>query len=286
MMGNKTRLSWAVLLTAVAVMVCPVSVTALEDDEGGPPRRERMKRPGLKKIQERIERLREEGVAEDDPRIERLQKMLEAMEEGGRPDFRGGSGGRDGEGRFGGAQRRSPEEIRAFVEKHPQLRGLLAGGDDEASARRPQHIADMERRIAEIMTAKEEGKDQLASALIENVKLQVSIGKKLREYHQATAESAERSRAREELSALVRQQVQADLGLEELKLQDLRERLAQQESRLAEDRTHQEELAAEKLEHLLSKKPGDKAKRFKPGRFGPHGEDDEPAEETEPQEDQ
>ena len=272
MFTTRTRIGLISMLATTLLVGLPVA--SAQDEQDGPPRRERLKRNGPQKIQQRIEKLREEGVPEDDPRIVRLEKMLQFAEEEAPRDGMGRFG--DGTGpRIGGPRHHSPQEIQAFVEKHPELRDLLEPPGDEGAPGRPKMMQRSQRQISEIMTAMDEGRNQLAGALIDRAKLQLAIGKKLREYHQA-ADDSDKTRARGELATLVRQQVQVGLAVEDLKLQGLRDRLAQQEARLAEDRTRQEELAAKKLEHLLSKKPGDKAGRFGPGRSGPQGEDELP----------
>ena len=77
---------------------------------------------------------------------------------------------------------------------------------------------------------------------------------------------------------LVRRQVATDLVVQAYKLEALRERLAEQEARLAKDRDRQEALASRKLERLLSgehrrMREGDRSSRpYERRRGGRRGE--------------
>ena len=70
---------------------------------------------------------------------------------------------------------------------------------------------------------------------------------------------------RKELEKLVRNQVDIDLVVQELKLVSLRQRLSKQETRLAKDRQRKDELAAKKLERILSGKRERSSRRERPG---------------------
>ena len=102
--------------------------------------------------------------------------------------------------------------------------------------------------------------------MIENAGIQLKIRERIRVYHAAPKESAERGALRDELEGLVRRQVATDLVVQAFKLDGLRERLARQEARLAKDRDREAELASRKLERLLS---GERQRMGEGGRRRP-----------------
>ncbi len=262
------------VLAIVGLMMCPAVLTAQGQGKGPPPRGERGPRRSPERIQQRIDELIEEGVPEDDPRIQRLRRMLGWIEQGGGspPDGPGGPRGR-GFGRFGSDQR-GTEEMMDFVRQHPELQRLMMMSNDDREAS-PQvmqrNVRRSARQISEIMTATEEGNPELADALIESAKIQLTIRERARQYRRAPEDSSERSVMKNELEDLVRKQVDFDLVVQELKLVSLRQRLGKQEARLAKDRQRKDELAAKKLERILSGKRERSGRRDRPGPPGRRG---------------
>ena len=268
MNSNRVHLMAAGVLAIVGLMMCPAVLTAQGQGEGPPPRRARGQRRSPERIQQRIDELIEEGVPEDDPRIQRLSRMLGWIEQGGGApaDGPGGPRGR-GPGRFGPDQR-GMEEMMDFVRQHPELEQLIMKSSDgrEASHEVMQrNVRRSARQISEIMTATEEGNPELADALIESAKIQLTIRERARQYRRAPVDSSERGVMRTELEDLVRKQVDIDLDVQELKLVSLRQRLGKQEARLAKDRQRKDELVAKKLERILSGKRERSSRRERPG---------------------
>ncbi len=282
MNGNRVQLIAAGVLALVGLMMCPAVLTAQEPAKGPPPRGERGQRRSPERIQQRIDKLIEEGVPDDDPRIHRLRRLLGCMVQGDGPPrgSRGGPPGR-GPGRFGPDQR-GMEEMMDFVKQHPELQRLMMMSNDgrEASPRVMQrNVRRSARQISEIMTATEEGNHELADALIESAKIQLTIRERARQYRRAPVDSSERGVMRTELEDLVRKQVDIDLMVQELKLVSLRQRLGKQEARLAKDRQRKDELVAKKLERILSGKRERSSRRERPGprdrRRRPRGFDED-----------
>lgn len=271
MMRRQISLIRVFVLAIVGLMVWPSNLVAQEPDDDGP-RRERRRRRAPEQLRQRIEQLREEGVAEDDPRMRRMEQILERMQQGApRNDRRRGRAGRPGFDGFDGVGPRQydPEEMMEFVEQHAKLRKLLMGSSEGEGASAEflrRAVRRSGRQISEIMTATEEGQEDFANVLIENAGIQFQIRERIRVYHSAPKESAERDLLRDELGDLVRRQVATDLVVQEFKLAGLRERLARQETRLAKDRNRQEELASRKLERLLS---GERQRMGQGGRRRP-----------------
>ena len=244
-------------LAIVGLMVWPSTMAAQEPDDEGSGRGRRRRR-GPDQIQQRIDQLREEGVAEDDPRLERMEQMLERMQQGDpRDKRRRGRAGGSALGEFGGfgSRQYSPEEMLEFVQQHDKLRKLFVEsgeGEGASSEFMRRAVRRSGRQISEIMTATEQGQEDFARVLIESAAIQFQIRDRIGAYHTSPRESAERDAIRDVLADLVRRQVATDLVVQEFKLGALRERLAEQEARLAKDRNRQEELASRKLERLLS----------------------------------
>ncbi len=282
MNSNRVHLIAAGVLAIVGLMMCPAAITAQEPGEDSPPRRERGRRRSPERIQQRIDELMEEGVSEDDPRIQRLKRMLGWIEQGGGPPP-DGSGGPPGRGRGGfGRGQRGMEEMMDFVRQHPELRRLMMTSSDDREASRQamqKSVRRSARQISEIMTATEEGNHELADALIESAKIQLTIRERARQYRRAPEDSSERSVMQNELEDLVRKQVDFDLVVQELKLVSLRQRLGKQEARLAKDRQRKDELVAKKLERILSGKRERSSRRERPGprdrRRRPRGFDED-----------
>ena len=274
MNSNRVHLMAAGVWAIVGLMMCPTVLTAQEPGEDPPPRRERGRRRSPERIQQRIDELIEEGVPEDDPRIQRLRRMLGWMEQGDGPplDARGGPRGR-GPGRFGPDQH-GMEEMMDFVRQHPELLRLMMMSNDDREASRQamqRNVRRSARQISEIMTAIEEGNPELADALIESAKIQLTIRERARQYRRAPEDSSERGVMQNELEVLVRKQVDFDLAVQELKLVSLRQRLGKQEARLARDHQRKDELVAKKLERILSGKRDRSARRERPGPPGRRG---------------
>ncbi len=273
MMSKRKCLIHVMVLAVAGLLMCPSTASAQEPDDDAPRReRRRMRRP--EKIQQRIDGLIEEGVPEDDRRIQRLRRMLEWMEQEGWPGERGPRGplGR-GPGDFG-PRHYSPEEMMEFIEQHPELHRLMMMSPDgrEASPKMlRRNLRRSGRQISEIMTAMEEGHPDLADVMIESAKIQFAIRGRVREYHEAPEDSSERELLRDELAELVQKQVATDLAVQGLKLVSLRERIADQEARLAKDRARVDELVAKKLERLLNGKGKRPGPRGRHERFGPKG---------------
>ncbi len=260
MMNGPKSLLQVIVLAAVGVLLYPSGTSAQDPDERAP-RRERRRMRSPDRIQERIDRLIEEGVSEDAPRVQRLRRVLERMEEGGWGGDRDGSrdrGRRRRQGRgFGdfGPNQYSPQEIEEFVGQHPELQRLMMmspDGRDASDDTLRRNLRLSSRQIAEVMTAMDEGQGELADVLIENAKMQFQIRERVRKYHESSEGSSERQFLRDELAGLVRKQVAVDLVVQEYKLRNLRERLTDQEARLAKDRNRQDQLADKRLERLLS----------------------------------
>ncbi len=256
-MRRQRNLIGVLVLAVAGLMVWPASAMSQErDDEGS--RRGRQRRRDPEQLRQRIEDLREEGVAEDDPRLQRMEEMLDRMQQGDRRNNRrrGGRGGSGLDGFAGfGARQYSPEEMLEFVQQHDTLRSMFveSGESEGASAefmRRAVRRAG--RQISEIMTATDQGQEQFARVLIESAGIQFQIRDRIGAYHASPKESAERDAFRDVLEDLVRRQVETDLVVQAFKLEGLRERLAEQEARLAKDRSRQGELTSRKLERLLS----------------------------------
>ena len=119
-----------------------------------------------------------------------------------------------------------------------------------------------------IMAATEEDNADLVIVLIESTKNQLTIRQRARRYRGAPEDSLERGVLRTELADLVRKQVDIDLAVQELKLVSLRHRLGKQEARLAQDHQRKDELAAKKLERILSGKRERSGRRERPGPPG------------------
>ncbi len=282
MNSNRVHLMAAAVLAIVGLMICPAVLTA--QDRGGdrPPRGERGQRRSPERIQQRIDELIKEGVPEDDPRIQRLRRMLGWIEQGGGspPDGPGGPRGR-GRGGFGRDQR-GIEEMMDFVRQHPELEHLMimsSDGREESRQTMQRNVRRSARQISEIMTATDEGNPDLANVLIESTKIQLTIRERARQYRRAPEDSSERSVMQNELEDLVRKQVDIDLVVQELKLVSLRQRLSKQEARLAKDHQRKDELAAKKLERILSGKRERSGRRDRPGPPGrrrlPRGGDED-----------
>lgn len=274
MNSKRVHLMAAGVLAIVGLMMCPAVLTAQGQGEGPPPRGERGQRRSPERIQQRIDELMEEGVPEDDPRIQRLKRMLGWIEQGGESP-RDGSGGPRGRGfgRFGSDQR-GMEEMMDFVKQHPELQRLMTRSSDDREASRQamqRNVRRSARQISEIMTAKEEGNHELADALIESAKIQLTIRERARQYRRAPEDSSERGVMQNELEDLVREQVNIDLRVQELKLVSLRQRLSKQEARLAKDRRRMDELVAKRLERILSGKRDRSSRRERPGPRGRRG---------------
>ncbi len=274
MNNNRVHLMAAGVLAIVGLMMCPAVLTAQEPAKGPPPRGERGQRRSPERIQQRIDKLIEEGVPDDDPRIQRLRKLLGWMEQGDGPPGGGRGGPADrGPGRFGPDQR-GMQEMMEFVKQHPELKRLMMMSNDDREAS-PQvmqrNVRRSARQISEIMTATEEGNPDLAHVLIESTKIQLTIRERARKYRRAPEDSSERGVMRNELEELVRNQVDIDLAVQELKLVSLRQRLSKQEARLAKDRQRTDELVAKKLERILSGKRERSDRRNRPGPPGRMG---------------
>ena len=260
MMNGPKSLLQVIVLAAVGVLLYPSGTSGQDSDERAP-RRERRRMRSPDKIQERIDRLIEEGVSEDSPRLQRLRRVLERMEEGGwggdrDRDRARGRRRRPGRG-FGdfGPNQYSQQEIKEFVEQHPELQRLMMmspDGRDASDDTLRRNLRRSSRQIAEVMTAMDEGQGELADVLIENAKMQFQIRERVRKYHESSEGSSERQFLRDELADLVRKQIAVDLVVQEYKLRNLRERLTDQEARLAKDRNRQDQLADKRLERLLS----------------------------------
>ncbi len=282
MNSNRVHLLTASVLALVGLMLCPATLLAQGRDEGPPPRRERGQRRSPERIQQRIDDLIEEGVSDDDPRIQRLRRMLGWMEQGDGPPP-GDRDGPQGRGRGGfGRDQRGIQEMMDFVKQHPKLeRAMMMSNDGREATRQTmrRNVRRSARQISEIMTATEEDNPNLANALIESTENQLTIRERARKYRRAPEDSSERSVMRNELEVLVRDQVEIDLVVQELKLVSLRQRLGKQESRLAKDRERKGELATKKLERILSGKRERSARRerTRPRKRGgrPRGSDDD-----------
>ncbi len=274
MNSNRVHLMAAGVLAIVGLMMCPAAMAAQEPGEDSPARRERGRRRSPERIQQRIDELIEEGVPGDDPRIQRLRRMLGWMEQGGGPppDGSGGPQGR-GFGRFRSDQR-GMEEMMDFVRQHRELQQLMMTSSDDSEASRQamqRNVRRSARQISEIMTATQESNHELADALIESAKIQLTIREQARQYRRAPEDSSERGVMQNELEDLVRRQVDIDLMVQELKLVRLQERLGKQEARLAKDRRRKDELVAKKLERILSGKRERSSRRERPGPRGRRG---------------
>ncbi|MCH8968591.1 MAG: hypothetical protein IIA66_05680 [Planctomycetes bacterium] len=275
MNSKRVHLMSAGVLAIVGLMMCPAAITAQEPGEDSRPRRERGQRRSPERIQQRIDELIEEGVPEDDPRIQRLKRMLGWIEQGGGPPPDGPGGPQGRERRGFGANQRGSEEMMDFVRQHPELQQLMMmsnDGREESRQAMQRNVRRSARQISEIMTATEEGNPDLADALIKSTKFQLTIRERARRYRRAPEDSSERGVMRKELEKLVRNQVDIDLVVQELKLVSLRQRLSKQETRLAKDRQRKDELAAKKLERILSGKRERSSRRERPGpprRRGP-----------------
>ena len=253
--GSKLLMLFAGLGMMLAAL--PAAAQDAEEQADRRPGRRRMRNPEM--IQERIDEMLERGIAEDDPRIERLRRMQEAIEQG---EFRGrrgvGEGQRDrpGQDRFRNRARFGPQEIREFVDQNAELRELFSTMPD-GSAAPPEHLNRNLRRfgrqISEIIAALEEGKQALSELMIASAGNQFAIAQKLREYREVSGESASKQVMHAELKELVGKQVEIELGVEALRLQDLRVRLAEQEQRLSRDRRNQDELTDKRLDRLLTR---------------------------------
>jgi hypothetical protein len=174
------------------------------------------------------------------------------------------------------------EEMMEFVRQHPELEKLMMKSHDgrEASPKAMQrNVRRSAHQISEIMAAASAGNPDLADALIESAKVHLTVRERARRYHRAQPDSPDRAVIRDELDVLVREQVEIDLEVQELKLVSLRQRLGKQEARLAKDRQRQDELAAKKLERILSGKRKHSGRRDRPGPPGrqgrPQGSDDD-----------
>ncbi|MCH8879510.1 MAG: hypothetical protein IID34_06455 [Planctomycetes bacterium] len=268
MNSKRVHLMSAGVLAIVGLLMCPAVLMAQGQDKGPPPRGERVQRRSPERIQQRIDDLIEEGVPDDDPRIQRLKRMLGWMEQGDGPP-RGDRGGPPGRERRGfGANQRGSEEMMDFVRQHPELQQLMMmsnDGREESRQAMQRNVRRSARQISEIMTATEEGNPDLADALIKSTKFQLTIRERARRYRRAPEDSSERGVMRKELEKLVRNQVDIDLVVQELKLVSLRQRLSKQETRLAKDRQRKDELAAKKLERILSGKRERSSRRERPG---------------------
>ena len=274
MNSKRVHLMAAGVVAIVGLMMCPAALTAQEQGDGSPPRRERGQRRSPEGIQQRIDELIEEGVPENDPRVQRLKRMLGWIEQGdgARPDGRDGSRGRR-PGGFGQEQR-GMREIMEFVRQHPELERLMMKSSDgrEASRQKMQgNVRRSARQISEIMAATEEGNADLADKLIESTINQLTIRERARQHRQAPEDSSDQSVMRDELEELVRKQVDIHLRVQELKLVSLRQRLIKQEARLAKDRQRKDELVAKKLERILSGKRDRSGRRNRPGPPGRRG---------------
>lgn len=277
MMNERKLVMLAFSMALVGLLLCPSAVFAQEGDEDAP-RRGRQKAARPERLQQRIDKLLEEGVSEDDSRIQRFQRLLEWMEHEGDPQETGRRRPRGLGGDAFGPKRHSPDEMMEFVEKNPALRELmmtLSEGEEPSSKVMRRNVRRSGRQISEIMSAADEGHGDLVQALIDNAKIQFAVRRYLREYHQAPEESSAREPLRDELKGLVRKLVDADLVVQGLKMVSLRQRLAEQEARLASDGLRRQELADKKLERLLSGK-GDRSGRHggRVRRFGPRGPPD------------
>lgn len=277
MMNERKPVILAIALALAGLLLCPCVVSAQERDEDAP-RRGRRKAPRPERLQQRIDQLLEEGVSEDDSRVHRLQRLLEWMEQEGEPQEKGRRRLRGPRGGEFGPKRYGPEEMMEFVEQHPELRELMMTppeGQESSPQVLRRNVRRSGRQISEIMSAVEEGYGDLAEALIGNAKIQFAVRRHLRQYHQAPEESSQREPLRDELRDLVRKQVDADLVVQGLKLVSLRQRLAEQEARLASDGLRRQELVDKKLERLLSGKGERSGRRGgRARRFGPRGAPD------------
>ena len=268
MNSKRVHLMSAGVLAMVGLLMCPAVLTAQGQDKAPPPRGERGQRRSPERIQQRIDDLLEEGIPDDDPRIQRLKRMLGWMEQGDGPPRRdrGGPPGRE-RGGFGANQRGS-EEMMDFVRQHPELQQLMMmsnDGREESRQAMQRNVRRSARQISEMMTATEEGNPDLADALIKSTKFQLTIRERARQYRRAPEDSSERGVLQNDLQDLVRKQVDIDLEVQELKLVSLRQRLSNQETRLAKDRQRKDELAAKKLERILSGKRERSSRRERPG---------------------
>ena len=271
MNSNRVHLMAVGVLAIAGLLMCPADLTAQRQGKGPPPRGERGQRRSPERIQQRIDELIEEGVSNDDPRIQRLRRMLSWMEQGDGP-APGGRGGPPGRRPRGfGPDQRDMEEMMGFVRQHPELQGLMMQSSDGREASRQvmqRNVRRSARQISEIMAATEEGNADLAIVLIESTKNQLTIRERARRYRGAPEDSLERGVLQTELADLVRKQVDIDLAVQELKLVSLRHRLGKQEARLAQDHQRKDELAAKKLERILSGKRERSGRRERPGPPG------------------